>query len=250
MNRFPWASLGGVALVFGLLACQGRQVPPQTIYESPSRFVRLEIDHTVGGGHSHPADLTTVEMAAVLQGLIINEPVMLIPSLPFFPKDKEPPRHPAFTSAEIIFFAPLLVQALKTATPDQIVTFYQSTPHTAIIRRVTSGGIFLDGDDLHIIISNYRSPTHYASDLGMADTHDDRLMPLRSITPVRVKLDFEPATALVPLQSGSFFSRLFQPDRPELVVRLSQVRAHLLEKNRATTVPNAPPSNRPSLEGP
>ncbi|MCP9471020.1 MAG: hypothetical protein NNA31_13605 [Nitrospira sp.] len=245
MNRLHWVPLYGIALGLGLVSCQSPQMLTQTIYESPSRFVRLEVDHTVGGGHSHPADLTTVEMAAVLRGIIINEPVKLIPSLPFFPKDEEPPRHPAFTSAEVIFFAPLLVQALKTATPDQVVTFYQSVHQTAIIRRITSGGLFLDGDELHIIVSNYRSPTHYSSDLGMADTHDDRLMPLRSITPLRAKLDFEPAAALVPPQSGSFFSRLFRSDRPELVVRLSQVRAHLLEKNREPATPNPLPSAQP-----
>lgn len=245
MNARSWVG-GGIILSLSLVSCQNPQLLSQTIYESPSRFVRLEIDHTVGGGHSHPADLTTVEMAAILRGIIINEPTKLIPALPFFTSDEESPRHPAFTSAEIIFFAPLLVQALKTATPDQVVTFYQSVHQTAIIRRITSGGLFLDGDQLHIIISNYRSPTHYSSDLGMADTHDERLMPLRSITPLRAKLDFDPPTALVPSPGGSFFSRLFRSDRPELVIQLSQIRAHLLEKNREPAPLNPLPSSQPS----
>ncbi|CUQ66295.1 hypothetical protein [Candidatus Nitrospira inopinata] len=248
MNRHystTWMTLCVVVMGFGMNACQSRHALTQTIYESPSRFVRLEVDHTVGGGHSHPIDVTTAEMAAVLGGVIINEPVKLVPSLPFFGKDEEPPRHPAFTAAEISFFAPLLTQGLKTATPEQVVTFYQSVQQTAIIRKVTSGGIFLDGDELHIIISNYRSPTHYTSDLGMADTHDDRMMPLRSITPLRAKLDFEPAAALVPPQSGPFFSRLFRSDRPELVVRLSQVRAHLLQKSHSPATPSQPSTGKP-----
>ncbi len=240
-----WMALCVVALGFGMNACQSRHTLTQTIYESPSRFVRLEVDHTVGGGHAHPADVTTAEVAAVLGGIIINEPVKLIPSLPFFGKDEEPPRHPAFTAAEIGFFAPLLTQGLKTASPEQVVTFYQSVQQTAVIRRVTSGGVFLDGDELHIIVSNYRSQTHYSSDPGTADTHDDRFMPLRSITPLRAKLDFEPAAALVPPQNGTLFSRLFRPDRPELIVRLSQVRAGLLEKSRSPANTSRPPAGQP-----
>lgn len=240
-----WMTLCVVVMGLGMNACQSRHALTQTIYESPSRFVRLEVDHTVGGGHSHPANVTTAEMAAILGGVIIDEPVKLIPSLPLFGKEEEPPRHPAFTAAEISFFAPLLTQGLKTATPEQVVTFYQSVQQTAIIRKVTSGGIFLDGDELHIIVSNYRSPTHYTSDLGMADTHDDRMMPLRSITPLRAKLDFDPATALVPPQNGTLFSRLFRPDRPELIVRLSQVRAGLLEKSRAPANTGQPPAGKP-----
>ncbi|MCP9456764.1 MAG: hypothetical protein NNA18_11740 [Nitrospira sp.] len=240
-----WMTLCVVVMGFVISACQSQHALTQTIYESPSRFVRLEADHTVGGGHSHPADVTTAEVAAVLGGIIINEPVKLIPSLPFFGKDEEPPRHPAFTTAEIGFFAPLLTQGLKMATPDQVVTFYQSVQQTAVIRRVTSGGVFLDGDELHIIVSNYRSPTHYSSDPGTADTHDDRLMPLRSITPLQPKLDFEPATALVPPQVGTFFSRLFRPDRPELIVRLSQVRAGLPEKSHPPAHTSQPPAGKP-----
>lgn len=235
MNRHyystTWMALCVVALGFGMTACQSRHTLTQTIYESPSRFVRLEVDHPVGGGHSHPANVTTAEMAAVLGGIIINEPVKLVPSLPFFGKDEEPPRHPAFTAAEIGFFAPLLTQGLKTASSEQVVTFYQSVQQTAVIRRVTSGGVFLDGDELHIIVSNYRSQTHYSSDPGTADTHDDRFMPLRSITPVQAKLDFEPAAALVPSQNGPFFSRLFRPDRSELVIQLNRLRGHLPSKD-------------------
>jgi hypothetical protein len=79
----------------------------------------------------------------------------------------------------------------------------------------------------------------------MADTHDDRMMPLRSITPLRAKLDFDPAAALVPPQNRTLFGRLFRPDRPELIVRLSQVRAGLLEKSRPPANTSQPPAQKP-----
>lgn len=94
------------------------------VYDDPTRFVRLEIDHTVGGSHSHPADISTDEMTAVLSGILNDEPCRFIPSLPFTSKDEEPPRHPAFNAAEISFFAPLVAKGLGAATPEEIVTFY------------------------------------------------------------------------------------------------------------------------------
>ncbi|MCP9438647.1 MAG: hypothetical protein NNA20_03520 [Nitrospira sp.] len=235
MNLRALILLYGVALGLGLTACQTQHTITQAIYESPTRFVRLEIDHTVGGDHSHPAYVTTDEMAAILGGLVINEPSKLIPSIPFFSeKDKEPPRHLAFTASEIGFFAPLLVQALKAASPEQVITFYQATQQTTVIRRVTSGGMFVKGDTLHLIISNYRAETHYSPDPGTADTYDDRLMPLRSISPLRVKLDFEPASALVQPPSDTWFGWLFRPNRPELIINLNQIRSLLSNQSRPT----------------
>ncbi|TKB85780.1 MAG: hypothetical protein E8D43_01465 [Nitrospira sp.] len=48
--------LGWIALLLSLSACQNRQFPTVTLYESPASFVRLEADPTVekGAGHSHP----------------------------------------------------------------------------------------------------------------------------------------------------------------------------------------------------
>lgn len=41
--------LFGVALLLSLTACQNRPFPTLAMYEDPSRFVRLEVDPTVGG---------------------------------------------------------------------------------------------------------------------------------------------------------------------------------------------------------
>lgn len=224
--------LFGIALILGLAACQDRYIHTRTIYDSPLQFVRLEVDHTVGGGHSHPADITTAEMMTVLSGITINEPTRLMPSLPFFSKDEEPPRHPAFNVTEIRFLAPLLAKGLGTAAPEEVVTFYLATQQTAIIRKVTSGGIFVDGDELRIVLSNYRSPTHYAPDPGTSDTYDHRLAPLRSIAPQQTKLDFEPATAISPPRKG-LLSGLFQPDRREIIVLFKKLKHGTADIDRA-----------------
>lgn len=216
MKSFPTLVLVNVILLIGLTSCQNRQFPTLSVYESPTRFVRLEADPAVspGAGHSHPVSLTTDEMAAVLSGLMIEEPSRIVS---FLDTNPGPPRHPAFNEAEARFFSPLLAKGLGLATPEEVVTFYQTHQETAIIRKVTSGGMFVNGEELHIVLSNYRSSTHYASDPGVDDTTDDRLTPMRSIAPQVVGLNFEPSSARVASQTSGLAS-IFDHDRREIVV--------------------------------
>lgn len=217
MNLTRIVPLCCLTVFLGLAACENRQFPTMTLYESPASFVRLERDPMAreNQGHSHPVTITPEEMAAVWSGLTIEEPSRL---LSLFDKNKEPQRHPAFNEAEVQFFAPLLAKGLSQATPEEVVTFYQSRQETAIIRKVTSGGLFVDGDDMHIVLSNYRSPTHAASDPGVDDTTDDRLTPMRSIAPQEARLEFEPSNAMVPSRE-TLLSNLFRAERREVVVR-------------------------------
>lgn len=233
--------LFGLVLLLPLAACQSRPFQTVTMYDDPSRFVRLEVDPLVGGGHSHPADITTDQLIAVLSGVMIEEPPRFMTAVPLLGKGEEPRRHSAFKETEISFFAPFLAEGLRTATSEEIVTFWQTSEKTGIINRiisgdklVTSGGMFIDGDELHLMLSNYRSETHYASDPGIGATLDGRSTPLRSIAPQETNLDFEPAEAVAPSREG-ILRRLFRPDRRELVIlfrRLqSSAHAHKTEAN-------------------
>lgn len=211
----------GVALVASMTACHSQQFATVTIYESPSHFVRLEADPQVGDdhGHSHPVDISMKEMEAVLSGLRIQEPPKW---RNWFADSDEPSRHRAFTEAEVRFFAPLMARGLKQATPEEVVTFYQTLQDTAIIRKVTSGGIYVQGDQLHIVMGNYRASTHYTADPGVADTEDDRLTPMKSIAPQVQQLAFEPAAAVAPKERKGF-SSLFVNEPREVVVRFRQL---------------------------
>jgi len=238
----------GIALLLSLAACQNRAFQTFTIYDSPSRFVRLEVYPTVNTnrGHSHPATVTTEEMEAVLSGLMIEEPIRV---LSFLDKEQEPPRHPAFNAAEIGFLAPLLATGLGKATSEEVVTFYQAHRETAIVRKVTSGGVFIDGEELHIVLSNYRSPTHYASDPGMVDTLDDRLTPMRSIAPQETKLDFGPISAVEPSRESRLTS-LLSADRREVVVLFRQLAPEKSSANRESDRGLVRTRQNPSSEQP
>ncbi|MFY4731027.1 hypothetical protein [Nitrospira sp. BLG_2] len=206
-----------VALLFGLIACQHQHFSSPPIFEDESRFVRLIVDQAVGGGHSHPASITTEEMSAVLSGVIIEEPTNLIRSLPLPGKSDVPPRHPAFSVAEVAFLAPLLVKGLESAKPEEIVTFYRIVQQPGTVDYVTSGGVFIDGEELHFLLSNYRSPTRYPPDAETMTYVDGRSTPLQPIVPQETQLTFHPATALAPSEEG-FLKNPFRSKRQEIAV--------------------------------
>lgn len=224
MNRWLALSLRPAGLSLGvtaLLGCVPGQFPTLTIYETPNAFVQLQTDPQAGqsAGHSHPAEVPAEQIGAVLRGIIVEEPLT---RLPLYDDLSVPRRHQAFTEEEITFWAPLLSLALQKATPEEVVTFYQSRRVSGVKREVTSGGLFLAGTDLHVILSNYRSSTHSTSDTGTADTEDDRLTPLRSLAPQKGALRFEPSEFQRPLAPQGA-RRLFYWDRRELIIDVGRV---------------------------
>lgn len=220
--------LFGIALLLELTACQNRPFLTGSIYEDQALFVRLVVDQTVGGKHSHPASLTAEEMTAVLSGLMIEEPGSLIPSVPLPGNDKESPRHPAFRTEEIALLAPLLAKGLNTARAEEVVTFYWITQQPPPIDQVTSGGIFVEDGKLHFILGNYRSPTRYPPDAETMRSLDGRSTPLHPLAPQEALLTFEPASALVPAGQG-FLKNPFRSKRREIVVLYKQLAENTLD---------------------
>ena len=217
-----------VFLVFvgaGLIgACGPRQFTTLTIYDTPTAYVHLEFHPTVkqGSEHSHPISLTSEQVAAVLGGVRIDEPFTLVRGgIPQW--DPVPGLHPAFTDTEIAFFAPLLALALSKATPEEIVTFYETRYLSAGTgREVTSGAMFVQGDALHLILANYWSNIYHRYDFVTADTQDDRRTPMQSLARQFGHFDFEPHSAKWERPAGGF-ERLFQRDHRELVILYKQL---------------------------
>ncbi len=220
-------------------ACSPMQFTTLTIYETPQSFVRLEIDRTLGhqAGHTHPSDVSPELMAAVLRGITIQEPLTRIP---LYDDWTVPRRHPAFSDEEVQFWAPALSLALQKATAQEIVTFYRTVQASAIRRVVTSGGLYVDGDELHLILSNLRSSTHHMADVGVADVEDDRLTPMRSIAPQQGQLAFVPESAHRE-PPRSVLTRLLGEDRRKLIVlykTLAPSRARSITEDLPTPAPN------------
>ena len=209
-------------------ACSPRQFTTVTIYDKPDAYVRLEFDRTVKKGteHSHPVSLKPEQIAAVLAGVRIEEPLALVRG-DILQRDPVPPIHPTFADKDITFFAPLLALALGKAMPEEVVTFYQTRSMSANTREVTSGGLFIQGDELHLILANYRSQTRYMGDMGVVETQDDRFTPMQSLAPQGGRLNFEPHSAKREKPNGGL-GKLLQQDQRELTVLYKQLPPHPL----------------------
>ena len=220
--------LFGIAILLGLSACQSRPVLTESIYEDQSLIVRLAVDHTVGGGYSHPVTVEAKEMSSFLSGVIIEEPTSLVPPLPLPGQRNQPPRHPAFTATEIDLLAPLLVKGLNAAKPDEIVTFYWISQQPPPNNYVTSGGVFVEGDQLHFILGNYRSPSRYPPDPETMTYRDGQSNPLHPLVPQEALLTFSPATVLIPSEQGAL-KNPFRAKRREIAVLFKRLTSNTLD---------------------
>jgi hypothetical protein len=208
-------------------ACGPRQFPTLTIYEKPAAYVRLEFDRTVKTGleHSHPISLAPEQVAAVLAGVRIEEAHIFVQGDVLA----------VFSEEDIAFFAPLIAQALSKARPEEVVSFYETRYLSTTRRAVTSGGLFVQGDVLHLILANYWAPIDHRIHLDVTDTQDDRRTPMHSLTTPSGHLDFEPHSAKWERPAGGF-ERVFQSDSRELTILYKQLPPHPLAKQAAPSV--------------
>ncbi len=54
------------------------------------------------------------------------------------------------------FFAPLLARAFDRASPLEEIVFYINEPRGSGIREISSRSFYVQGEDLHLILANYR----------------------------------------------------------------------------------------------
>ncbi|HEX5646165.1 MAG TPA: hypothetical protein VFX56_04280, partial [Nitrospira sp.] len=128
------------------------------------------------------------------------------------------PLVPVFTEDELALLSAQLANGLAQAQYNERVTFYLSQPLTFIGRTVTSGGMYVRGNELHLLLGNwqisYKVPAY-----GMIY---DRRYPMRPIAAKGFNLFFEPADAVI-AQEGSFIDDLFANTRDELVIDLNKI---------------------------
>ena len=163
------------------------------ISDSPMTDVRLMLDAHTKTGHNHPYTMTTGAMVKVLSGIQVEERDT-ITGLGFLGSKEG---KPAFTHAAIARVVPHLVEALRKASPKDLATFYMLVSDGHQSRAVTSGGLFVDGNRLHVILANWRSVPRGGQDYTIAmelDTRDDPLLP---IAPFRFSVGFHPTEAWI-----------------------------------------------------
>ncbi|MCA9421008.1 MAG: hypothetical protein KC592_08320, partial [Nitrospira sp.] len=101
----------------------------------------------------------------------------------------------------------------------ELVTFYISHPVNATKREVTSGGMYVKGGNLHVIISNHR--TNY--EIPPAGLIYDRRYPLFSIAPLDVDLLYETEEMVLPKEERFWEAFLGDEHSGKIVLDLSRL---------------------------
>jgi hypothetical protein len=206
-------------LVWLLLGCAIPQVPSRPIYEDPVNFVRLErdpyvLDEAPYTKHNHPYQISAGDLERILRGMSVKQrrisPVVWVVG--------EATPEQAFNEQELGLLVPKLVEALSRAQYNERITFYMSLPQTSIKRVITSGGLYLKDQRLHVILGNHRI-VYGIPAYGMVY---DRRYPMRPTAAKDFELLFQPAEAVVVEESG-FFDRTFGNERDELILDLQKL---------------------------
>ena len=197
-----------------LSGCAIPQVPYRSIYEDPVNYVRLELDESVlpewpPGHHSHPQRLTAEHMTRILKGMTVQEHRIWVQQW----IQGEAPLVPVFKEEEVTLLAPRLAEAFAAAEHNERVIFYLSQPQTSVKRVITSGGMYFQGKELHVLLGNwqivYGIPTY-----GMIY---DRRYPMRPTAAKGFDLFFQPAEAVIKHPS-SLWDKVFANEKDELVI--------------------------------
>jgi hypothetical protein len=205
------------ALLF-LSACAIPLVPYRTVYEDPVNYVRLERDETVlpewpPSAHAHPKSMGAEDVSRILGGISVKEHRVWLQRW----LQGEAPLIPAFRPEERALLSQQIAEALATAKPDERVTFYLSQPQTSVKRIITTGGLFVHGNELHFILGNwqiiYGIPAY-----GMIY---DRRYPMRPTAAKGFDLFFEPGVATI-AQQHSLWDTMLANTTDELVIDLTK----------------------------
>jgi hypothetical protein len=137
-------------LVLLCAGCAGPTIASRATAGEANWFVRLdtftEADAVADLRFDHPAQLSETELAALLSRVQVQERAGLLEQKPF-------PR-PLFSPNEIRQMALGLQKALRSARPAEWAAFYSALPG-GVVQEITSGGLFVKGGKLHVLVANH-----------------------------------------------------------------------------------------------
>lgn len=115
--------------------------------EGEDRFVRLQ--GNANAHFSHPATLSPKEWETILSSIQVQNQGMGFLS----PRGSV---EEAFTPDEVEYLSRFLSQAFAQARPTEWIVFGLRHAQTPLVDEITTGGWYLEGPTLHLILANYR----------------------------------------------------------------------------------------------
>ena len=135
-----------------LLSCSAPSLLSRVVGQDSASFVRLDSFQNTSRSsipYDHPARWSGEDLAAVLGRLLLEDRVGIM--------DKARPPRPVFSSDDLAFLVPASREAFDQATPREWVAFALSTSLSSG-STITSGGMFVVGGRLHIVLANHHAP--------------------------------------------------------------------------------------------
>ncbi|MFM8552843.1 MAG: hypothetical protein ACKOCD_11150 [Nitrospiraceae bacterium] len=171
--------------------------PPIVIHEEPNSSIWLMFDPEASRpGHSHPATFTAEQMERVLTGVsLVDRNRVIGEARELFAHDQDLTQ--AFSAAQIKTLAPLLAQAFKKASPVDMVTFYLLNYDASKGKLITSGGLFVRGGRLYVMLANCRTAPS-TKIYETAHEVEARDMPLLPVARFLYIVGFKPKEAWIP----------------------------------------------------
>ncbi|MEY4704153.1 MAG: hypothetical protein RL042_349 [Nitrospirota bacterium] len=168
--------------------------PPRAVYQDNATAIRIQLDSKAAKGHSHPAQISPDVIRYILNGVRIQSRKSVVPSIII----GEVPLVAAFSKEEQARLAPHLSHALAEAKPGEVVTFYQRVSTLAGGLAITSGGLFVHGQHLYVILANDRTLPSEGMSQSIVSEIDPVENPLLPISRTSFRATFVSATSIVP----------------------------------------------------
>ena len=146
-------------LVLLCAGCSGPAIASRAAVGEANWFVRLDtfLDARSAADlrFDHPSQLSEAELTAVLSRVQVQERAGLLERKPF--------PQPLFSPNEIRRMMPSLQKTLWAAKPTEWAVFYSALPG-GVGQEVTSGGLFVKGNQLHVVVANHHERIPSGSD--------------------------------------------------------------------------------------
>ena len=220
---------------FLCLGCAQPSLTSRVIQQESSSFVRLDSYHDAGGSslhYAHPANWTEEELGAILSRLLLEDRVGLM--------DKPRPPRAVFSPEDIAFLSPAIRESFRLATPLEWIVFcllrFNESGYV-----VTSGGMFLEKNNLHIVLANHQTSVRNDSE----ELSRVRVNPFYSIKGSGGSLTFESSRFVAGVQAN--WSGGNKSSASELILDHQSFLALLKRTAGSSTSPHAIGSTPPVI---
>lgn len=188
-----WVTCAASLAISVMVGCAAAP-PPRAIYHDHATAITLYQDSKAGPGHGHPAQISQELIQQVLEGVRIQSRKSFLPTI----LAGEASLTAAFSREEQHALASHMSRALAEAKPDEMVMFYRRVSTPSVGLAITSGGLFVHGNHLYVILANARTLPSEGMREGLMSEIDPMDNPLLPISRTGFRATFVPATSMVP----------------------------------------------------